>query len=125
MCTRLQEPQDAPAVIESYVAGPGAKRFGELPKKEVVQIVRREMEKVHPGAGKYMDRAYIKAWSEDPYALGGPSWPAPGDVSSYLKDLQVPEGRLHFAGEHTSILRSTMEGALRSGIRAAKEVHEA
>ncbi|NJW55199.1 FAD-dependent oxidoreductase, partial [Salinimicrobium sp. CDJ15-91] len=35
-----------------------------------------------------------------------------------------PHGKIHFAGEHTSILRSTMEGALRSGIRAAQEVQE-
>jgi monoamine oxidase len=67
----------------------------------------------------------VKAWGEDPYSMGALSFPAPGDVGNYLKALQSSHGRIHFAGEHTSILRGTMEGALQSGVRAAKEVHEA
>ena len=67
----------------------------------------------------------MKAWSADPYALGHVSFPGPGDVLAYLSLLQQPHGRIHFAGEPTSILRSTMEGALRSGVRAAAEVNEA
>lgn len=74
---------------------------------------------------RFQEKGHVKAWSEDPYTLGAVSWPAPGDVGKYLKALQVPHERIHFAGEHTSILRSTMEGALRSGVRAAKEIHEA
>ncbi len=33
-------------------------------------------------------------------------------------------GRIHFAGEHTSALRASIEGAIYSGIRAASEVSE-
>jgi len=33
-----------------------------------------------------------------------------------------PEGRVHFAGEHTSPWSGWMEGALESGLRAAREV---
>jgi len=33
------------------------------------------------------------------------------------------EGRLHFAGEHTSCLPGWMQGAFESGHRAAEEVH--
>lgn len=80
------------------------------------------MSKIYPQIGDHVTKGHVKAWSSDPYALGGPSWPAPGDVTDYLKDLQAPHGNIHFAGEHTSILRSTMEGALRSGVRAASEV---
>jgi len=37
--------------------------------------------------------------------------------------LAAPVGTLHFAGEHTAgAWRALMEGALRSGIRAADEV---
>jgi len=36
-----------------------------------------------------------------------------------------PEGRVHFAGEHCSLYHAWIQGALESGIRAAKEVHEA
>lgn len=112
------------AIIESFVAGPSAAVLGKLPQEETVREIKREMEKVHPGTEEHFEKAYVKAWSEDPFSLGGPSWPAPGNVTAYLKDLQAPHGKVFFAGEHTSILRSTMEGALRSGVRAAKEVSE-
>lgn len=116
------DPETGPAMLESFVGGPTAKNLGELEDKEVINEVKKQMEKVHPEVEHYFTRGHVKAWSADPYALGGPSWPAPGDVTNYLTALQAPHGRIHFAGEHTSILRSTMEGALRSGVRAAKEV---
>ena len=36
-------------------------------------------------------------------------------------DFSAPEGRLHFAGEHTSRWTGWMQGALKSGERAASE----
>lgn len=117
-------PGEHGAILESYVAGPLAKKRAQLPEKQLIEQTLREMEKVHPGVQDHFKSGYVKAWGEDPYALGGPSWPAPGEVNKYLKLLQKPHGNIHFAGEHTTILRSTMEGALRSGARTAKEVHE-
>ena len=35
------------------------------------------------------------------------------------------EGRIHFAGEHCSLYHAWIQGALESGIRAAKTIHEA
>lgn len=117
------DPETGSAMLESFVGGPAAKNLGELADEEVINEIKKQMGKVHPDVDKYFTQGHVKAWSADPYALGGPSWPAPGDVTNYLIDLQAPHGRIHFAGEHTSILRSTMEGALRSGVRAAKEVN--
>ncbi|MGI8783933.1 MAG: FAD-dependent oxidoreductase [Acidobacteriota bacterium] len=39
--------------------------------------------------------------------------------------LARPEGRVHFAGDHTSAWIREMQGALQSGNRAAREVNEA
>ena len=82
------------------------------------------MKKVNTEVVENFQKVYVKAWSEDPKVQAAVIWLAPGDVTKYLEPLQRSHGRIYFAGEHTSILRSTMEGALRSGIRAAKEVHE-
>ncbi|WP_224483432.1 NAD(P)/FAD-dependent oxidoreductase [Robertkochia aurantiaca] len=117
-------PSENPAILESYTAGKQAETLAEMKAETLINTVGESMEKVHPGTQDHLQKTYIKAWGKDPYALGGPSFPAPGDVSQHLKALQQPEGRIYFAGEHTSILRSTMEGALRSGARAAKEIHE-
>ncbi|MCI0416941.1 FAD-dependent oxidoreductase [bacterium] len=44
-------------------------------------------------------------------------------MTVWLPFIQQPEGRIHFAGEHTSFWSKTMEGALESGNRAAREVN--
>lgn len=119
----LDDPDNGTAILESFVAGEDAKNLGKLGKEEVIGEMKKQMARIYPQIKEHYSGGYVKAWSADPYALGGPSWPAPGDVTLYLKDLQKPHGNIHFAGEHTSILRSTMEGALRSGVRAAGEIN--
>lgn len=120
-----ENPERKPAILESIVAGQKAAAMGKMSEKELLNKTLEDMNKIHPGLKEHYQKGHVKAWSKDPYAMGAVSWPAPGDVGKYLKALQVPHGRIHFAGEHTSILRGLMEGALRSGVRAAKEIHEA
>jgi monoamine oxidase len=120
----MNDPAGGPALLEGYLAGKAAGNIHNKSKEEVVEMLTPHMEEIFPGVKEHHTGTYIKDWSTDPYALGGPSWPAPGSVTAYLQDLQNVHGNVHFAGEHTSILRSTMEGALRSGIRAAREVEE-
>lgn len=117
-------PEDNPAILESIISGPKAAAMGKMSEKDLLNKTLEDMKKIHPNVEKYYQKGHVLAWSEDPYTMGGVSFPAPGDVGKYLKSLQSSHGRIHFAGEHTTILRSTMEGALRSGVRAAMEVHE-
>lgn len=113
------------SVLEGYVIGSAAAHQAARSDDALIAHVLEHMEKVHPGFGDHVEGAVVKAWGRDPYAVGHVSWPGPGDVTAHLEALQRPHGRIHFAGEHTSVLRGTMEGALRSGIRAAEEINEA
>lgn len=113
------------SILESHVRGPSARRLAARPDGEILDLVLAGMKEVHPAIVENQEGGTVKAWSDDPYALAAYSWPAPGQVTHLLPLLQRPHGRIHFAGEHTSILRGTMEGALRSGIRAAAEVERA
>ncbi|WP_372920337.1 flavin monoamine oxidase family protein [Salegentibacter sp.] len=122
--TMSQNPAENPGILESYAMGKGANALGKLQKRELEDKLLPEMKKIFPDIEEHHSGTYVKAWGEDPYALGGPSFPAPGHVTKYLKALQEPHGRFHFAGEYTSILRSTMEGALRSGADAAKAIND-
>ena len=70
------------------------------------------------------DGALLSTWDDDPWAtfaysgLGAASRPDDAEV------IGAPIGRVHFAGEHTAgEWAGLMEGALRSGLRAADEVH--
>ncbi len=63
------------------------------------------------------------AWQLEPYSGGCWGSPAPGQVTGYWRALRRAQDRLHLAGEHTDTVFSTyMEGAVRSGRRAAREV---
>jgi monoamine oxidase len=70
--------------------------------------------------------AVLTTWNDDPWA--GQSYSADTVTAATagpadLADLAAPAGRIHFAGEHTAgHWAGLMEGALRSGQRAAGEV---
>jgi monoamine oxidase len=68
------------------------------------------------------EEALLSTWHDDPWVRGAYS---ARSVSSPLRDddLVRPIGPLHFAGEHTAgDWHGLMEGALRSGRRAARQV---
>ena len=116
---------DQRAILEGYTVASAATRQAARSDDELIEEVLDGLSKVHPGIREHFEGAVVKAWGRDPYAVGHVSWPDAGDVTAHLEALRRPHGRIHFAGEHTTVLRGTMEGALRSGIRAASEVHEA
>ena len=49
----------------------------------------------------------------------------PSQQSLLYQHIIAPEGRLHFAGEHTSLCHAWIQGAIESGLRAALEVNAA
>jgi monoamine oxidase len=61
-------------------------------------------------------------WSRQPFIRTGYSSPRVGQVFTIGKELNEPfQGRLFFAGEHTQMDHfGYMEGAVRSGERAAR-----
>ena len=67
--------------------------------------------------------AVLTTWSDDPWARGAYSTAGLATQAGDEDRLAAPSGSLHFAGEYTAGPWSgLMEGALRSGIRAAREV---
>ena len=58
----------------------------------------------------------------DPWARGAYAWFAPGQLTTLMRPLAEPEGCVHLAGEHMSASSGWMEGALDSGLRAARAV---
>jgi monoamine oxidase len=70
------------------------------------------------------DAYYELDWSAEPFTRGcfGAHFP-PGVWTQYGPALSEPIGRLHFAGTETStVWNGYMDGAVRSGERAAAEV---
>ena len=79
------------------------------------------VEALRPELPYSAEAAVLTTWADDPYALGAYSADGLADVDGTLLEASV--GRLHFAGEWTAgELSALMEGALRSGERAASEI---
>ena len=112
-------------ILEANVFGPGGRRVTAMEESERISFALKYMEKVHPGIRENFEGGTSKSWDEDEWARGAYTWFKPGQMSSLLPHIARPEGRVHFAGEHTSAWSASMEGALESGNRAAKEVNEA
>jgi len=65
----------------------------------------------------------VKNWTADPHALGIGGMPLFVTRRPQVAVMSTPERRVHFAGDFTDVsFCATMEGAVRSGLRAADEV---
>jgi monoamine oxidase len=112
-------------ILESYMAGPQARRATAMKGSERVSFTLEQMEKVHPAIRENFEGGTSKCWDEDEWAHGDYAWFKPGQMSSLLPHIARSEGRVHFAGEHASAWPGWMQGALESGNRAAREINEA
>lgn len=78
---------------------------------------------LRPDLDLLADQALLTDWETDPWSCGGYSFVLAGRATDASALLQQPQGPLVLAGEHTAGAGSgTMEGALRSGLRAAETV---
>ena len=84
---------------------------------------RARAARLRPDLADRLGTAVLSTWSDDPWARGAYLAQGAGEPADLADDLARPAGALHFAGEHTAGEWSgLMEGALRSGRRAAAEV---
>ena len=121
--TQLDRHGEPASFVTAYVGTAGAVRELADPERlegwiEELAGLRRDLE-LDP------EVALLSTWHDDPWVRGSYS---ARSVSSPLRDadLSTPIGPLFFAGEHTAgDWHGLMEGALRSGERAAGQLLEA
>jgi len=112
-------------ILESYMGGEHARWTTALREPERIGWVLRQMETLYPAIRAEVERGTSISWDEDEWARGAYAWFRPGQMRALLPHIARPEGRVHFAGEHTSAWPGWMQSALESGRRAAQEVNDA
>ncbi len=112
-------------MLEAHTGTAEGRRLAALPEEARIDFALEQVDGVFPGVRDHVEGGTSYSWVTDPWTRGGYSSLARGQTFSLLPHIARPEGRIHFAGEHTSWMSVSMEGALESGNRVAREVNAA
>jgi monoamine oxidase len=113
-----------PGILSSYMFGPAAVSAAGLDATARREIWLSALAARY-GTRALEPRAHLETdWAAEPWSLGGMiAHFAPGVLTNFGEALREPAGRIHWAGaERATEMHGLMEGAVRSGERAADEV---
>ena len=117
-------PGGSPGILLGFIEGHEARVWSERPaeerRKAVLESFAAYFGDEARNARDYVERDWSgELWSRGCYTAVAP----PGVLLDYGEHLRRPVGRVHWAGTETATLwQGYMEGAVRSGERAADEV---
>ena len=117
-------PDGSPGVLLGFLEGRRATELGRLPADERRRAVIGCFARLF-GSRAATPAAYVEQlWAQEPWSGGCyGSYMPPGTWTAYGPALREPVGPLHWAGTETAERWSGyMDGAVRSGERAAREV---
>lgn len=123
----LKNDVDSPDKVTSCVAYTNSDvsiKLANMGEKVATQTVLRELESIRPSLKGALEPVYYWTWTKNRFAGGAYAYWHPGQITQFASALATPNGRIHFAGEHTAELFRGMEGAMESGERAALEIME-
>jgi monoamine oxidase len=117
-------PERAPTLV-AWAGGPRAARLAALSREAILQAAVASVAALFPRsrAVERLVSAQYHDWSADPFARGAYSYVTVGGRTARRRLAAPLRDTLFFAGEATDDeSAATVEGALRSGVRAAREV---
>ena len=107
------------------ISGQFAKNLGDEGVDAMIDFILNDLKSTFGSKfyKKYFIKAKAVAWSKNPLTLGSYTGAIPGKANNLRRELRMSVGdRIFFAGEATAMAFSTVHGADRSGIRAAKDL---
>jgi monoamine oxidase len=116
-------PDGKPGVLLGFIAGAAAREYGRKSAKQRRAAVLNNFATYFGDAALKPKQYHEKNWSDEVWTRGCyTGFMPPGVLLDYGAALREPVGRIHWAGTETStIWAGYMDGAVRSGKRAAKE----
>nr|XP_016847267.1 PREDICTED: L-amino-acid oxidase isoform X1 [Anolis carolinensis] len=114
-------------LLASYVQSDDSLFFLSLSDEDILDIILDDLSAIHQLPKKeiqsFCHSWLIKRWSLDAYSMCAITSFVPYQFIDYSESVKMPEGRIHFAGEHTSHLHGWLDTVIKSGLRAAKEIN--
>jgi len=93
-----------------------------MPLPDRLEFVVDQSSRIFPDLRSQFEGGTSVSWSTDPWAKGAYAWFKPGQLALLPPRADAAEGRVHFAGDHTSALPGWMQGALASAQRVVQEI---
>jgi len=120
-------PEDGRGILQAFVVAGAARALGGRPAGERRIAILDALARFFGGRARAPQLYFEKDWSADPWTRGCyHGIGAPRAWVTYGSALRAPVGPLHWAGSETATWGlGTMEGAIDSGRRAAREVARA
>jgi monoamine oxidase len=112
-------------LLASYTWDQDAARWGAMDEETRLEEALEDVSKIHPRIRDVYEVGASHAWYDDRFANGAFALFEAGQQTQLQEAIVSPEGRIHFAGEHCSLYHAWIQGALESGLRAARAIHEA
>ncbi|KAF6720814.1 L-amino-acid oxidase [Oryzias melastigma] len=114
----------AGALLASYTCSDDSTLFQGMSDEELMVVVLEDLVRIHGQEIKPLwTGGLVKKWGLDPYSLGAFALFTPYQQGQYAQELFRSEGRVHFAGEHTATPHGWIETAVKSALRAAKNIN--
>ena len=117
-------PDGSPGVLLAFVAGARARALHRLDAGRRREEVLRGLGRLYGERARRPEHWIEQDWAREPFTGGGPvCFMGPGVATGFGPALAAPVGPIHWAGTETAQKWSGyMDGAVRSGERAAGEV---
>jgi monoamine oxidase len=109
-------------MLASYTWSEDAQRWGSLSPSDRISEALEDVAQIHPQVTTEFEVGASHMWHDDEFAGGAFALFDPGQQTLLQPAIVAPEGRIHFAGEHTSLAHAWIQGAIESGLRAAFEI---
>lgn len=109
-------------LLGSYTWGSDARRIGALSPDERAITTMKSILRFHPEIFECVDDYYSVDWEQNRWSGGAYADLLPSDLTDYYQNGIIPEGNVHFAGEHLSPFPGWIQGAIYSSLRALAEM---
>ncbi|XP_056397711.1 uncharacterized protein LOC130293234 [Hyla sarda] len=115
-------------LLASYTLEDDSRFFLALSDEDCVDVVLEDLSIIHKRSKeelrKLCPKFVVKKWSLDPYSMGAFAFFTPYQFGDMYEWLSKPEGRIYSAGEHTSFPHGWIDTAIKSGLKAARDIHK-
>jgi monoamine oxidase len=105
-----------------WIAGQGSQRIDQYDRETASRIVLDTLARIRPASKGQLEVMHYHSWGRTNFIGGCGHTYSAGQIGRFAPTLAEPEGRIHFAGEHTRRREMGMEAAMASAERVVMQI---